>query len=101
MGHGARDLCHFDGVGQAISKMIGNARREHLCFRFQAPERTRVNYALAVPLKGVAVRVFRFWVTPAPAAGKRKPEVGEQGLLALQIAQHLNGSLAGPVRRTG
>ena len=38
-GHGARDLRHLDGMGQAVAEMIGQAGRENLRFIFQPSKR--------------------------------------------------------------
>ena len=55
--NGTRNLRHFDGVRQAIAKMIGLATGENLGLGFQAPEGTGMNDAVAIALKIVAVGV--------------------------------------------
>jgi len=77
IGGRARDLRHFDGVGQAVSKMVGERRREDLRLMLEAPKRPRMNDAVPVSLKGVAVRVLRLRVTTAARRLDRKPEVFE------------------------
>ena len=65
-GHGAGHLRHFDGVRQAVAEMIGIARGEDLRLRLEAPERPRMNDAVAVPRVVVAVAMPR--LRPAPPA---------------------------------
>src|ERR1039458_5145998 len=68
VGQGARDLRHFDGVGEAVPEMVGKAGSEDLGLRLQAAEGAGMNHAVAVALEGVAVRVFGFGVSPPPAS---------------------------------
>ena len=79
-GHRARDLCHLDGVRQAVPEMVAEAWREYLGLGFQPAEGARMHDAVAVALKGVAVRMRRFRVTPPQAAFHRKTEMAEHGL---------------------
>ena len=74
VGQGARDLRDFDGVGQAIAEMIGQAGSEDLGLGLQAAEGTGMNHAVAVALESVAVRVFGFGVSPPPASLYRKSQ---------------------------
>src|SRR5579862_6297053 len=81
-GYRTRDLGYFDGVRQAIAKMVAQARREDLGFGFQAAEGARVNNAVAVALESVTVGVRGFRITPPPAGFNRKAEVAEhEGVL--------------------
>ena len=65
-GHGARHLRHFDRVRQPVAEMIGIARGEDLRLRFEAPERPRMNHAIAVPRIVVAVTMPRLRPAPPP-----------------------------------
>ena len=67
-GDGAGDLRDFERVGEAIAKMIGVARGEDLRFGFQAAERARMDYAIAVAGVIVAVGMRRFGVAAAARA---------------------------------
>jgi len=51
----ASHLRHLHGVGQPTSKVVGGAASEDLCLASQATESTRLDHAVAVPLKGCAV----------------------------------------------
>src|SRR6516165_3202724 len=62
-GDGAGDLCDFDGVGEAVAEVIGVAASEDLSLVFEAAEGARVDDAVTVALKGVAVRVRRLGKT--------------------------------------
>jgi hypothetical protein len=57
-GDGTRNLRDFDGVGEAVAKMIGVAACEDLGLRFQPSEGAGVDDAVAVTLKVVAVEVM-------------------------------------------
>jgi hypothetical protein len=65
LGHRAADLRHFQGVRQAIAKMIRRTAGEDLGLIFQAPEGPRVNNAVAVALVSIAIRMRRLGITPA------------------------------------
>ena len=65
-GHGAGHLRHFDGMRQPVAEMIGIARGEDLRLRFEAPERPRMNHAIAVPRVVVAVTMPRLRPAPPP-----------------------------------
>ena len=65
-GHRAGNLRNFQGVSQAIAKMVGVTADKNLCLGFQPAKGPRMNYAVAVPLEVVAVTMLRFRVaTPA------------------------------------
>ena len=74
VGQGARDLGDFDGVGQAIAEMVGQAGSEDLGLGLQAAEGTGMNHAVAVALESIAVRVIGFGVSPSPASLYRKSQ---------------------------
>ena len=64
-GDGARDLRDFHGVRQAGAKVVGVAAGEDLRLVLQPPKGAGVNDAVAVALKGIAVRVRRLRMTAA------------------------------------
>jgi hypothetical protein len=51
----SRDLRDFDGVGEAISKVIVESGREDLGLVFESPERAGMHDPVAIPLKIVSV----------------------------------------------
>ena len=57
---GARDLCHFDGVGEPVAEVVGVAAGENLGFVFEAAKGAGVDDAVAVALEVVAVGMRRF-----------------------------------------
>ena len=65
-GNRARDLRDLHGVRQPGAEVIGVAPREDLRLVFQPPKRARVNDAVAVTLKGIAIGVRRLGIA-APA----------------------------------
>src|SRR5260370_39625977 len=71
---GTRDLRDRNGVGKAVAEMVGQARSEHLGLGLQAAEGAGMNYAVAVALESVTVRVFGFGVSPPPASLYRKSQ---------------------------
>ena len=60
-----RDLRDFKGVRQAISKVVGVSASENLGLGFEAAESSRVNYAVTVSLKIIAIRMRRLRVAAA------------------------------------
>ena len=72
--HRARDLRHFDGVSQAVAEVIGNAGRENLRLIFQPAKCPRMDYAVAIALEFVAVRMRKFRIEPAAALFHRKTQ---------------------------
>jgi hypothetical protein len=56
-GDGTRNLCDFDGVGEAVPEVVGVAACEDLGLRFQPSEGASVDDAVAVTLKVVAVEM--------------------------------------------
>ncbi len=74
VGQRARDLRDFDGVGQAVAEVVGEAGRENLRLGFQPAEGTGMNHAVAVALEGVAVRMRGFGISPPPASLHRKSQ---------------------------
>src|SRR5579863_10056876 len=59
-GDGARNLRDLERVGQSIAKVVGIAARENLRLGFEPPEGARMNHAVAVARKIVAVGMLRF-----------------------------------------
>src|SRR3954471_19983479 len=66
-GDSSRNLRDLNGVRQTIAEVVRKPAREHLCLVFQAPERPRVDNAVAIALVVVAVRVRRLGITPSAA----------------------------------
>ncbi len=66
-GDGARDLRDFDGVGQPVAEMVGVAAGENLGLGFQPAKGARVDDAVAVALKIVAIGMLGLGI--APSAG--------------------------------
>ncbi len=56
-GDGTRNLRDFNGMSQAVAKMIGVPAREDLGLRFEAPERASMDDAVTIPLKVISVEV--------------------------------------------
>src|SRR5579863_556858 len=67
-GNGAGNLRDFQGVRQAIAKVVGESRGENLSLRLQAPESTRMDHAIAVAGKVAAIGVSLLRM--AAASGK-------------------------------
>jgi len=64
---GTRNLRDFDGVGEAVAKVIRVTARKDLGLRFEASEGASVDDAVAVALKVVAVEVR--WLGMPTSAG--------------------------------
>ncbi len=79
-GDGTRDLRDFDGVGQAIAKVVGVAAGENLGLRFQTSESPSVDDAVAVALKIVAVGMGRFGVAASAGIFYVDGVIGELGV---------------------
>jgi hypothetical protein len=79
VGQGTRDLRDLNGVGEAVAEMIGETWSEDLGFGLQAAERAGMNYAVAVALESVTVRVSGFGVSPPPASLYRKSQPRQHG----------------------
>ena len=77
---------NFKGVGQSIAEMVGVARGENLCFRFQAAKGAGMNDAVAVALKRIAVGVVRLRIPAAPALADSKPKRSQHPITAAAIA---------------
>ena len=92
--HGARHLGDLNGVRQPVTEVVGKARGENLGLRLQTPERARMNYAVAVALKTIPVRMFRLRIPPPPASTSREPQFRKHRPLVLQFAQHGDRHLA-------
>jgi hypothetical protein len=63
--HGASHLSNLDGVGQTVTKMVRQRRREDLSLMFQPAEGSRMNDPVAVALKYIPVRVLGFRIPAA------------------------------------
>jgi hypothetical protein len=74
-----RDLGHFDGVGQAVAKVIREALREDLGLVLQAPESAGMHDAVAVSLKIVSVGMGKFGVAAAACPLHWKAQMSERG----------------------
>src|SRR5262249_12994821 len=66
-GNRPRNLCNFNRVGKAVAKMVRVAAGKDLRFIFQSAEGPRVDYAITVTLKIVAIRMPRLRIPPSPA----------------------------------
>jgi hypothetical protein len=77
-GHRPRYLGDFERVGQSIAKVVGEARAEYLRFCFEPPERSGMDYAIAVACVFAAVGVSGFRKSPA-AGGYRFYSPGSVG----------------------
>src|SRR5258708_24590855 len=75
----SRHLRNLDGVGQAVAKMVGNARWKNLRLIFQSAEGVGVNDAIAIALKFVAVRMRQLRIPAAETAGDRKAQAAKSG----------------------
>ena len=58
-GDGASDLGHFNGMGQAIAKVIGMAASKNLRLVFEAAEGARVDDTITIALEVVAIGMRR------------------------------------------
>jgi hypothetical protein len=67
-------------VGQSIAEVIGDARREHLRLIFQAPKSPRVQHAVAIALKFVAIRMRKFRVAPPSGLFGAETQVRERSI---------------------
>src|SRR5439155_1905741 len=63
---GAGDLRNLKGVRKTIAEVIGQAGSEDLSLILQTPECSRVDYAVAIAAKFVAIRMRQVGIT-APA----------------------------------
>src|SRR5215472_15099833 len=79
-GNGTGDLRDLDGVGQAVAEVIGVAAGKNLGFVFEAPEGAGVDDAVAIALKGIAVRVRRLGKTASAGLLHAYRVVGEHGM---------------------
>ena len=58
--NGAGNLRHFDGMGQAIAEVVGEAAGEDLGLGFEAAKSAGVNDAVAVALEIIAIGMLGF-----------------------------------------
>lgn len=95
-GYGPRDLRYLNGVGQPVPEMIGIAGREDLSLVFQPTKCPRVDDAIAIPLKFVAIGMGKFRITAPACAFHRKAKMGERagahllGVRQVHLAQRLD-----------
>src|ERR1700722_10065759 len=64
-GDRASNLRDLQSVREPVAEMIGISGGENLRFCFEAAERARMDYAVAVAREVVAVRVGQLGITPA------------------------------------
>ena len=64
-GDGAGDLRDFEGVSEAVAKMVGEASSENLRFGFEPAEGSRMDHAIAVARVGIAIRMWWFRIAAA------------------------------------
>src|ERR1017187_3380664 len=76
-GNGARDLRHLHGVGQTSTEVVGVAAGEDLRLVFQPAEGAGMDHAIAVPLKGIAIRMRRLGVAAAPGILRSEEHTSE------------------------
>src|SRR5271165_1502024 len=91
-GDRARDLRHLHGVGQPGTKVVGVAAGEDLRLVLEPAKGAGVDDAVAVALKGVAVRVRRLEVAASAGVLDANRVAGEHGesLPASQEKQESN-----------
>ena len=85
---GSGDLRHFDGVGQAVAKVVGKAPGKNLGLGLQTAKSPRVDDAVAVPLKIIAIGMLGLGKTAS--AGLLHPHgvVGQHGGSLALWARH-------------
>ena len=71
---GPGDLRNLDGVGEAVAEVVGQPGSEDLGLILQPSKRPRVNYAVAVAAKFVAIGVRQFRIAAAAGALDRKAQ---------------------------
>jgi hypothetical protein len=76
-GDGARNLRDFNGVRQPVAEVVGVTPRENLRLRFQPAKGARMDDAVAVALKAVAVGVRRLEVAASARVFYAHRIVGE------------------------
>jgi hypothetical protein len=62
-------------MGEAVSKMIGEIGREHLSFVFEPAERARVDHAIAIALKFIAIGMGKLRIAPPTRTLHRKSQM--------------------------
>ncbi len=78
-GDGARNLRNFKRMSQPVAEMIGVPPGENLRLGLKPAKSARMNHAVAVTLKVVAVRMRGFGITP-PARVLRMDRIRSKGL---------------------
>jgi hypothetical protein len=79
-GDGARDLRNFDGMSQAVAKMVGIAASKDLGLSFETAKSARVHNTVAIALEIVAVRMMRFGMAASAGPFYANGVVGELGV---------------------
>jgi hypothetical protein len=72
-GNGTGDLRDFNGVGEPVAEMVGEALAKDLSLAFQTAECAGVNDAVAIALELSPVGMGWFRIAPAPQFLIRKP----------------------------
>ena len=78
-GDGARNLRDFQRVGQAAAQMVRKSAGEDLGLAGETAERSSVQYAVAVALELVAIRMRKLRIAAAPCPLHGKPQKREGG----------------------
>ena len=76
-GDGAGNLRNLNGVREPVAKVIGITASKDLRLGFKAAKSARVDDAVTIPLKIIAVRMRGLGVTASMAAFHVDGEVGE------------------------
>src|ERR1051326_3617201 len=76
---GAGDLGDFEGVRQAIAKVVRVAASEYLSLGLETAKSARVDDTIAVTLKVVAVRMRRLGIAASAGSFDSHRVVGEHG----------------------
>ncbi len=102
-GYGSRDLRDFNGVSQAIAKVIGVAPSEDLGFRFETAKSPGVDNAITVALKVVAIGMPRLVITASAGLFHPHRVVGEHGESLAEAFSIQHSVRRGPywIRRPG
>ena len=80
---GPGNLRNLQGVGETIAEVVGEAGSEDLGLVLQTPECPRVNYAVAIAAKFVAIGVRQFGITAAARILHRKAQPSDWTFLGI------------------
>ena len=100
-GDGAGDLRDFDGMGEAIAEVVGEAAGKNLCLGFEPAKSAGMNDAVPVPLEIIAIGMLGF--RNSASAGLFDPHgvVGQhEGSLALSKASVAKSDFDRRIRTT-